>query len=437
MKHRREILAIAIPAIVSNLTTPLLGLVDVAITGHLGAAVYIAAIAVGGTMFNMLYWLFNFLRMGSSGLTAQAFGAGKKELCDTILFRASFIGLAIGLAMIVLSRPLGDAILAFMDAEDATEALARRYFSICIWGAPAVMLSYAFAGWFIGMQDSRSAMWTAIATNVVNIAVSLTLVRGLGWKIEGVATGTLVAQWASAILGIIIICDKFRPKIGHLRQIFHRDDIIIFFRLNADIFLRTCCLVAVTLWFTHAGALQGPEILAANAILLQLFILFSCFMDGFAYAGEALSGKHYGSGDYDSLKSLIRALMLTGLVCAAIFSAIYFITGQWFIGQLSDNAAVVATACRYILWAVAIPLCGFAAFVWDGIFVGLTRTRAMLISMIMAVAVFFALYFSLINRLGNSALWLAFNSYLLVRAGMQWVIWKRMSVDDCRSGHRD
>lgn len=426
MRHRREILALSIPAIVSNLTTPLLGLVDVAVTGHLGSAVYIAAIAVGGSMFNMLYWLFNFLRMGSSGITAQAYGAGETDKCNTVLFRASLIGIAIGLLMIVLSRPLCDVILGFMDADGATEKLARQYFGICIWGAPAVMLSYSFAGWFIGMQDSRSAMWTAIATNVVNIAVSLYLVLGQGWKIEGVATGTTTAQWAGSLLGVVIIIRKYHPAPQPLHNILDTAGLSRFFRLNADIFLRTCCLVTVTLWFTHAGALQGPDILAANAILLQLFMLFSFFMDGFAYAGEALAGKYAGAQRSDSLRSLVRDLMNTGLICAIIFSATYIFAGEWFVGVIADNRTVVSTACEYIGWAAVIPLCGYGAFVWDGIFVGLTATRAMLLSMAVAVAVFFILYFSFIPKFGNNALWLSFNTYLFVRAGMEWLLWKRM-----------
>lgn len=425
MKHRREILALAIPAIVSNITTPLLGLVDVAITGHLGAAVYIGAIAVGGTMFNMLYWLFNFLRMGSSGLTAQALGAGDRARCLTVLYRATLVGLCLGLLMLALSRPLCDFILGFMDADGPTEALARTYFGICIWGAPAVMVSYAFAGWFIGMQDSRSAMWTAIATNVANIAVSLGLVYGLGWKIEGVATGTTVAQWAGALIAAAIIILKYRPRRLPLQSVLRADELKAFFRINSDIFLRTCCLVAVTLWFTHAGALQGTVILSANAILLQLFMFFSFFMDGFAYAGEALAGKFAGGSRHSELRILIRELMLTGTACAAAFALLYLTAGDWFTGLLSDNAEVVTTARSYILWAVVIPLCGFGAFVWDGIFVGITATRAMLVSMGAAVAVFFIVYFSLAGRCGNNALWLAFNAYLLMRSAMQWLLWRR------------
>ncbi|MDE6469107.1 MAG: MATE family efflux transporter, partial [Muribaculaceae bacterium] len=256
----------------SNLTTPLLGLVDVAVTGHIGAPVYIAAIAVGGAMFNMLYWLFNFLRMGSSGLTAQAWGAQDNLACRLVLYRALAIGAAIGTIMILLGQPLCKVVLQFMDSDGDTAALAARYFAICIWGAPAVMCSYALAGWMVGVQDSRAAMWMAIITNVVNVLISLSLVFGLGMRIEGVATGTTVAQWTGLAAGALIVWRKYRPVPPPLRLVFERGKLIAFFRINFFIFLRTCCLVAVTMWFTHAGAVQGNDILAANAILLQLFM---------------------------------------------------------------------------------------------------------------------------------------------------------------------
>ncbi len=257
MKHRREILAIALPAIISNLTTPILGLVDVAITGHLESPVYLAAIAVGGSMFNMIYWLFGFLRMGSSGMTAQAYGATDRSGAAAVLYRSLLIGITAGLIMIALNRPLGEFVLGFMDADGATSAMAARYFGICIWGAPAVLLSYGLAGWFIGMQDSRSAMWMSIITNIVNVAVSLILVIGLGMKIEGVATGTLTAQWCGALYGIARVYFHFRPVRVPFSRICEGRELKSFFKVNSDIFLRTCCLVAVTLWFTHAGAMQS------------------------------------------------------------------------------------------------------------------------------------------------------------------------------------
>ena len=388
MKHKKEVLAIAVPAIISNITTPLLGLVDVAITGRIGAAVYIGAIAVGGTMFNMLYWLFGFLRMGSSGLTAQAYGASDARGQALVLWRALLVGALAGMVMIGMSQPLCSVVLGFMDADGATASLAASYFRICIWGAPAVMCTYALSGWFLGMQDSRSAMWMAVATNVANILLSGTLVFGL------------------------------RDILDHPR-------LVAFFKVNADIFLRTCCLVAVTVWFTHAGALSGADILAANALLLQLFMLFSYFMDGFAYAGEALAGKYFGRGDRTGMSGLVRELLLTGLGWALVFSALYALCGEWFLRMLADVPSVVDTARAYLAWAAVIPLCGFLAFIWDGIYVGITATRSMLVAMAAALVVFFGVYVSLREYMGNHALWLAFDIYLLVRGAVEWLLWRR------------
>ncbi len=422
MPMRKEINAIAFPAIISNITTPLLGLVDVAITGHIGSALYLGAIAIGGTMFNMVYWLFNFLRMGSSGLTAQAYGAGNRRGVDLVLTRAMLIALLAGAILIAVSGILGGLVLRFMDADDATQQLARSYFNICIWGAPAVLGTYALSGWFLGLQDSRAPMWVAIATNIVNIAVSLVLVFGLHMKLIGVATGTLTAQWIGFLLALVIALHKHRPALPPLGNILAKDELIKFFRINSDIFLRTLCLVAVTLWFTHAGALQGTNILAANALLLQLFMLFSYFMDGFAFAGEALAGKYYGSGNFSALRHLEGMLLKIGLGFAAVFALAYGLGGEWFLSVLAEDKAVVATAASFLLWAVAMPVCGFGAFIYDGIFIGLTRTRGLLASMAVAMAVFFAIYFLLRATMANNALWLAFNAYLLSRGLVEYVL---------------
>lgn len=412
-------MAIALPAIATNITTPILGLVDVAITGHIGEPVYIAAIAVGGTMFNILYWLFNFLRMGTTGLTAQAYGAGDADARSAVLGRSLAVAILLGIAMLALSRPLGSTILGFLDADDSCADFARQYFYICIWGAPAVMATYAMSGWLIGMQDTRATMYTALITNIVNIGVSAALVYGAGRTIDGVATGTLTAQWTGAAAAALFIAVRHRPRLPRLAIVRRAAPLRRFFSINIDIFLRTACLVAVTLWFTHAGAVQSTEILAANAVLLQLFMLFSFFMDGFAYAGEALGGKYLGRADSAGVRRLTRALLTIGAVFAVVFAAVYFFCGEWFVAVLTDNPPVRAIAADYLPWAAAIPLCGFAAFIYDGLFAGLTRTRPMLGAMAAAMAVFFALYFALPAGMGNHALWLAFDVYLLVRGAVE------------------
>ena len=414
-KINKAILAIAVPAIVSNITTPLLGLVDVAIVGHIGSAVYIGAIAVGSTMFNMLYWLFGFLRMGTAGLTSQSCGAGDFHSSSASLRRALLMAFVFAAVLIVLSRPLGYLALDFLDADDATAPLARKYFSIAIFGAPAALGMYSLNGWLLGMQNTRSPMLVALLTNVVNIAISATLVFGFGMKIEGVATGTLSAQWIGFLTAMAVVWYKYHPEKIPFAELIRRNALGRLFKINLDIFLRTLCLVGVTAWFTRAGAAQSVDILAANALLMQLFMFFSYFSDGFAFAGEALAGKHFGAGDNDALRTVVAALLRWGLWIALGFTALYFAAGEFVLRLLTDEGDVISTAKEYLPWAVSIPICGIAAFIYDGIFVGLTATRRMLVSVASGMAGFFIIYFSLMPSMGNHALWLAFVTYLAVR----------------------
>lgn len=415
----RKILSLAIPSIIANITTPLLGLVDTAIVGHMGSEVFIAAIAVGGSVFNLLYWCFAFLRMGSSGMTAQAYGANDAVGQGLVVYRSLLLALGAGVVMIVLSRPIALAVLRFMEVEGPTFDLALTYISIAVWGAPAVLGLYSLSGWFLGMQNSRLPMWVSIIVNVTNIGVSLLLVYGLGWGIAGVASGTMAAQWCGFLIGCLLLRHHYRPSFPGWSEIARWSGLRRFFSINMDIFLRTFCLVAVTLWFTRAGASQGEMVLAVNALLMQFFMLFSYMMDGFAFAGEALAGRFTGASDWGSLRRCVKSLMLWGAVLAALFSTFYFIGGEWVLGILSSQRDVVSASDEYLPWAVTVPLAGFAAFTWDGVFIGATRTREMLLSMIVAVAAFFAVYFTLFTRWGNHALWLAFVVYLFSRGALQ------------------
>lgn len=416
----KSIFALSIPAIITNVTTPLLALCDVAIVGHMGSAVYIAAIAVGGTMFNMLYWLCGFLRMGSSGMTAQAFGAGDMTQIHAIGRRGMILAFIIGSIFILLKAPLADVALQLIDASGPTRDMALRYFNICIWGAPAVLGTFVLTGWLLGMQDSRLPMIISIFINLLNIGVSLTLVYGLEMKIAGVAFGTLTAQWAGFIIGLTAAVKRHGLRSVDRHILLDRSEIKRFFRINTDIFLRTLCLVAVTLWFTRIGAMQGTVMLAVNTLLMQLFTIFSYMMDGIAFAGEALCGRYLGAADYDGLKRTVRALMLIGLMGAALFTSAYLLGGDTFIGLLSSDVEVTMRSREYFVWAASIPAVSFMAFVWDGVMIGLTRTRAMLGSMIAGGATFFICYALLFPRLHNHGLWIAFLSYLLVRGIFLW-----------------
>ncbi|MCM1336447.1 MAG: MATE family efflux transporter [Candidatus Amulumruptor caecigallinarius] len=421
-KVNRDILRIAVPSVITNVTTPLLGLIDVAITGHMGNPAYLAAIAVGSMVLNMVYWLMGFLRMSASGLTAQAWGRGDLHAQALLLVRELLLAAGIGVLIIALSPIYGDKLIAFVDPAQATEGLTRQYVSILILGAPAVLSTYALTGWFLGRQNSRIAMWTSFVINITNILVSLLLVFGLGWKIKGVATGTLVAQWTGALMLLIVAMRSGLPHIS-LREATRTRDLGALVKVNTAVFLRTLCLVAVTVWFTRTGAAQGSVMLAANAMLMQLFMLFSYMMDGVAYAGEAIVGRDVGARDMAGLRRSVAGLLKWSGLLALLFTVAYIIGGEWLLGILSDEHQVVLTAREYEGWAFIVPLAGFAAMTWDGVMIGATLNRLMLASMGVAAAVFFVTYALAYPPMGNHGLWLAFVAYLFTRGVVQSAMW--------------
>ena len=427
-QNNREILQIALPSIVSNITVPLLGLIDVTIVGHLGAASYIGAIAVGGMLFNIIYWIFGFLRMGTGGMTSQAYG--RKDDAETmrLLTRSTGVGMFIALSLILLQYPIERIAFTFIDTTPEIERLASLYFRICIWGAPAVLGLYSFTGWFIGMQNSRYPMFIAITQNVVNILASLVLVYGFDMKIEGVAIGTLVAQYAGFFIALGLWQHRYQAirPYAQLACLKDKEAMRRFFQVNRDIFFRTLCLVAVTVFFTSAGAAQGEVVLAVNTLLMQLFTLFSYIMDGFAYAGEALAGKHIGAENRIALRQMVRQLFVWGIALSLGFTLLYGIGGEGFLGLLTNEESVIQASSTYFYWVLAIPLAGFAAFLYDGIFIGATATSLMLRAMIVASVAFFTIYFGCREAMGNHALWLAFIAYLILRGVVQGFLGRKI-----------
>ena len=432
MGRHKQILQIALPSIVSNITVPLLGLVDVAIVGHMGSAVYIGAIAVGAMIFNLIYWLFGFLRMGTSGMTSQALG--RRDLAEVMrLFLTSLaVGVGIALCFIILQWPLRELALLLMHPTADVLPLAVIYFNICIWGAPAMMGISSLNGWFIGMQNTRIPMLVSIVQNVVNILVSLVLVLGLEMKIEGVAWGTVIAQWTGFALAIALWYGYYGRLRRHVEGsggwLVGRSSLKRFFVVNRDIFLRTLFLVAVNLFFTAAGARQGAVILSVNTLLMQLYLLFSYVMDGFAYAGEALGGRYYGAHNAQAFRDVVRRVFVWGTVMVVFFTFLYGIGGTSFLQLLTDEPSVVAASRQYFFWALFIPVSGMVAFVWDGIFIGITATRGMLLSSLLATVVFFIFYFLMQAPLGNHALWLSFVAFLLVRGLVSSWLYKDFSL---------
>lgn len=421
----KQIFGLAIPAVVTNITVPLLGMADLAIVGHMGNAVYIGAVAVGSMMFNVIYWIFGFLRMGTSGPTAQAMGANDHRQVRHLLRQSITAALIIATLMIVCQRAIFHATTLIMQPDDTVTATVDTYFSICVWGAPAVMGLYSLTGWFIGMQNTRIPMYVSIAQNVTNSLVSITLVFGFGLRIEGVALGTMIAQWTG--FGMALMWLK-----GSLAKMEDRDSdkpgmkwhqgMLRFFAVNRDIFLRTLFLVMVNLFFTSFGSRQGTLMLSANTLLLTLFTLTSFFLDGLAYAAEALGGKYCGAADRKAFSTLTRRLFLWGIIVAIAFTLVFAFGGKPLLHLLTSEHDVISTALPYLPWAVAIPIAGVTAFLLDGLFIGLTATRPMLWSTALAAIAFFALYFALAPTLHNHALWLALIAYLAMRGMVEMLM---------------
>ena len=432
----KEILSLAIPSIVTNITVPLLGLVDVAIVGHMGDASYIGAIAVGTMMMNVICWLFGFLRMGTSGMTSQAYGRGDSKEAATILFQAIALGAAIGILFVLFQPLLLRLFLFFMRPSDEIRAFASVYFHVCVFGLPAALVMYGLTGWFIGMQDTRTPMTVSIFQNIVNIMTSLLLVYVFGMKVEGVALGTLTAQYSGLLLALYILRRKyashyqllfsqFTLKPGVYSSFSYKHTLNRFFRVNRDIFLRTLFLVAVNAAFTSVGSRQGDVILAVNTLLFQFFTLYSYIMDGFAYAGEAICGKYYGAGNAPSFHACIRRLFAWGVIMTVVYTAAYYFGANDILHVLSNEQTVIEASEPYLLWVALIPVAGMGAFIWDGVFIGITDSRGMLLSCFVAAIVFAIMLSLFFTTMGNHALWLALLSYLLARGVMQTILFWR------------
>ena len=413
----RSILRIAIPSIISNITVPLLGIVDVAITGHLGSEVYLGAIAVGGMLFNVVYWMFVFLRMGTSGLTAQAYGRRDFTAVMQLLVQNSSLAAILSVLMLLLSPLLFIVSMWLISPSAEVAVFTRQYFQIVIWGAPPSLILSALNGWFIGMQNSRIPMVIAIFQNILNILLSLLFVYSFGMEIRGVALGTLLAQWGGLLLAVVLCWYNYgRMWSSEVWEgLWRRDRLAALFSVNRDIFLRTLCMIVVHFFFISAGARLGNVELAVNTLLMQFFTLFSYFMDGFAFAGEALTGKAIGARNKAELHSAIQKLFVWGILISVSFTVLYAVAGTSLLSLLTDNASVADSAMHYRHWTLLFPLCGMAAFVWDGIYIGATKTRPMFLSTLGGMAVFIALFFLLSPSLGNHGLWIAYLAYLALR----------------------
>jgi len=424
----KKIFRLAVPNIISNITVPLLGMIDMFIVGHLSSELYIGAIAIAVMIFNLMYWSFSFLRMGTSGFTAQAYGAGDMQEVVHVLLRSLLVALGGGILLILFQYFILEIALYFIQGSKEVLQLASQYFYIYVWAAPAVLGMYAFMGWFIGMQDAKTPMYVSIAVNVVNIVCSLFLVFVLKWELKGVALGSAIAQVVGVLLCLFVWLTKYKElkKYIHGKFIRNLSDLSSFFKVNSNIFLRTLCIIIVSTFFTSASAQFGDLNLAVNSLMMQLFILFSYMMDGFAYAAEALTGRFVGAKDRESLQQLLKRLFVWGITFALLFTGVYALFSKGILGLLTDKESVLELANEYITWVLLIPIASFSAFLWDGIFIGMTASREMRDSMFIAMVFFFVIYYSTRGALGNNALWMAFVSYLAMRGVMQAFIFSKI-----------
>lgn len=411
----RDILKLAIPSILANITVPLVGMADVAVAGHLGsdAATMIGGIAIGSMLFDLLYWNFGFLRVGTGGLAAQAYGRGDRAECARIFARAVSIAFVCALFLIAVQWVFVRLVFLVVDCTPQVRELASQYFFIRIWAAPATLSLMAFKGWFIGMQDSVSPMVTDLVVNGVNVLMSIVLALGLnigslhyeGMGFKGVAAGTVVAQWTGFLTAACIMIFRYGRntfstlRLNDLKNVFKGSATRRFFVMNTDLFVRSLCFIAIYIGFTVISARYGDILLAVCSIMMKLLMIFSYFTDGFAYAGEALTGRHIGAGDGDMLRRTVRRTFGWSMSIAALFIGLYHFGGVWMLNVMTSDAAVVDMARAYLPWLLLMPVAGCAAFTWDGIYIGATASAAMRNSMLWAVLAFVAVWAIGINVL--------------------------------------
>ncbi len=428
----KSILKLAIPNIISNITIPLLGLVDMILMGHLDSAIYIGAIALGGTIFSVMYSFFSFLRAGTTGFTAQSYGNNDKTETIYSLYRSVCIGIPIIILILSLQIPIAKISSLLLDGSNEVKELAITYFYVRIWAAPANILLYCLNGWFVGMQNTKIPMFIAILINVMNIIFSFILVIIFEQNVKGVALGTVIAQYSGLSLAIILLIKNYKSYFVKINTdiLFDIEKIKRFFRVNRDLMIRSFLLIISIAFFTNQSAKLGNNILAINMILLQAFYIFSYFTDGFAYAGEALVGKFVGSKDSVNLQKVVRLLLIWGFVISIPFSILYALFPTEFVRIISDNKEILTEIQPYYIYMIIIPLITFTAFIWDGIYIGATASKAIRNTMIIAtIFVFIPSWYVLMPRFGNHGLWMAFLCFMIARGLAMTLMYKKNIIN--------
>ncbi|MCH8158547.1 MAG: MATE family efflux transporter [Proteobacteria bacterium] len=403
--------------ILSNISVPLLGMVDTGVTGHLDSSAYLGAVAIGATIFTVLYIGMNFLRMGTTGIAAQSFGANDNEGLRAVLEQALVVGLVIAVMLIVLQVPISTLALKLLGGDVETQKYAAEYFFIRIWSAPGTLANFAIIGWFIGLQNARVPLAIFLTINLTNIALDLLFVVVLGMKVDGVALASVIAEYSGLIVGGLFVLSALRQRPGHwpVDRLKNFSAYKAFFAINANLFVRSMALMFTFSFITAQGARLGGLVLAANAVLMNFQFLTALGLDGIAHAAEALVGKAIGEKRRGALEHTVKLTLRWSLIFAVGFAAFYALFGTLIIGVLTDLEDVREAAIRYLPWMIASPVVSVWCFLYDGVYVGATRAKGMRNVMVFSTIVIFLPAWYLLQPLGNDGLWLAFLLFMASR----------------------
>ncbi len=421
----REILRLAIPNILSNISVPLLSSVDTILMGHLSAA-HLAALGVASMIFTFLYGNFNFLRMGTTGLSAQAYGKEDHTLLSYTLYRALLLAFVLGMVLILLQKPLLDAGIYLMNVSDSYAPLVREYFSIRIYTAPAMFMIYVLMGWFFGVQNAYFPLWMTIFVNIVNLVLSVYFVKVLDMGVSGVAYGTLIAQYCGLLLGFLLLYRYKKDFIAvEVKALFDKNTLLAFLHVNKNIFIRTVALTFVLAFFYAQAAKAGEVMLSVMILLLQFMIWMSFAIDGFANAAESLTGKYYGAKAWDQFYKAVRYSFYWGGALALLFALLYYFLGETIVTLYTNQQIVIDKTMDFMLWVALMPLLSFGAFIWDGVFIGMTATVSMRNAVVLSTLLFLGTFYlgSYIDFIWS--LWISFLLFFVFRTLLQsWMFYK-------------
>jgi MATE family multidrug resistance protein len=425
----RDVWRIAAPMILSNISVPLLGMVDTGVVGHLESPAYLGAVAIGGIIFGFLYTGVNFLRMGTTGIAAQRYGANDNDGLRASLGQALIVSFLIAMLLLALQVPIGRFALGLIGAQPDVDAFAAEYFSIRIWSAPGTLANYVIIGWFLGLQNARVPLLIFLTINITNIVLDLVFVLQFGMKVDGVALASVIAEYAGVTVGLVFVARALRQHSGRwpLARLVNVRAYAAFFSVNGNLFVRTMALMFAFGFVTAMGARLGGVILAANAVLMNLQTLTSFALDGFAHAAEALVGKAVGQKRHDMLEQSVRLALKWSLIFAVGFCLLYIFVGPALVRLLTDLPAVRDTAMQFRPWLIVSPLISVWSFLYDGVYVGATRAREMRDIMVISTFLVFLPAWFLLQGLGNHGLWLAFSIFMASR-GIGMHIWYRRRV---------